>query len=74
MKKEKLFELINSLSCDIEFVYAEKNGSICPLSRNDIDLVYGKLEKNYDSVDKLMSDNVFEGKCLNDIAEKLDVM
>lgn len=74
MKKDELYNVIDSLSCDIEFSYKGVGGSICPFSRTDINLMYGDIEKHYDDIDSLMGDNVFNGKCLNEIAEKIEIM
>lgn len=66
--------LILSLTQDIEFIYNDVNGSIIPLSHDDISMSYGDKNKNYKSVDSLLSDPFFNGKSLNDIVEKIEIM
>ncbi len=50
MKAQELRKWIDSLTDDIEFSYAGKHGSICPISRAEIYLSYGDAThdaKNY---------------------------
>lgn len=73
MNKEELFELIDSLKCDIEFEYKGIHGAICPFSRSDIEVTYGDNDKVYSNIESLMEDPFFDGECLIDIATKLDI-
>lgn len=73
MKSEDLYELIDSLSHDIEFEYNGKHGSVCPFSHTDIAISYGDIEKMHTSVLDAMNDKIYDGKSLNQIADQLDV-
>ena len=42
MKPDKLAEMINSMAGDIDFEYKGKHGAVCPFSRTDIALSYGR--------------------------------
>ena len=69
MKPDKLTEMINSLTGDIDFEYDGKHGAICPFSRTDISLSYGDEAHDHTSIADVMNDKIFNGKCLNEISE-----
>ena len=71
MKSEKLAELIDSLVGDIEFDYNSKHGAVCPFSRTDIAVSYGDEAHSHISIDDVMNDKIFGGKCLNEISEQI---
>lgn len=66
--------LILSLTQDVEFIYDNVNGSIIPLSTDNISVSYGDKNKNYKDIDDLLADPFFNGKSLNDIADKIEIM
>ena len=72
MTVKELKEYIDSLADDIEFWYNGVFGSICPISREEIDLTYGGVTETFASIDALMSAPVLGGKTLNEVAGKLD--
>lgn len=74
MKKEDLYDLIDSLSCDIEFIYNGVSGAICPFSRENIALSYGGINKTYDKIEELMTDCIYDNKCLADISNEIQIM
>ncbi len=74
MKPDKLAEMINSLAGDIDFEYNGKHGAVCPFSRTDIALSYGKEAHSHTSVDDVMNDKMFDGKCLREISEQIEMM
>lgn len=74
MKPDILAEMIASLAGDIDFEYNGKHGAVCPFSRTDIALSYGDESHNHISVEDTMNDRMFDGKCLNEIAERIDLM
>lgn len=74
MKPNKLAEIIDSLASDIDFYYKGKHGAICPFSHNDIALSYDGEDHNHISVEDAMNDKMFNGKCLNEISEQIELM
>ncbi len=74
MKPDKLAEMINSLAGDIDFEYNGKHGAVCPFSRTDIALSYGEEAHSHISVDDVMNDKMFDGKCLKEISEQIEMM
>lgn len=71
MKPKELAELIDSLSCDIEFSYNNKHGAICPFNRNNIALGYDDKECSCSSIDEVMNTPFFDGMTLNQISTEL---
>lgn len=74
MKQNKLAEMIDSLACDIDFEYNGKHGAVCPFSRTDIALSYGEEAHSHTSVDDVMNDKMFDGKCLREISEQIEML
>ncbi len=74
MKAKELYNIIDSLTSDIDFEYAGKHGAICPFSRTDISLSYGDDMHDHTSVAGVMNDKMFNGKCLNEISEQIVLM
>lgn len=74
MNLEKLYKQIDLLAGDIDFEYNGKHGSICPFSSIDIALSYGEEAHDHTSVFDAMNDKMFDGKCLNEIAEQIELM
>ena len=73
MTKKELFDLVDSLSGDVDFSYQDIHGSICPFSRNDISIAYGDAEKTHKSIDDALNDKFFAGKSLYEIAEEIEM-
>lgn len=73
MKKDELFDLINSLACDIEFEYKGKHGAICPFNRENIVVAYCENEIRTHSVEQAMGLPIFDGFSLNDISEHIEI-
>lgn len=73
MNATKLRDWIDSLTDDIEFYYRGLPGSICPFNRDNISLTYNGDTVDVKSVDEAMGAKIFDGECLNDISEKLDI-
>ncbi len=69
-----LREFIGSGSDTVVFIYKGKhayidmNGTV-----NDFDAGYGDEVRRYHSLDDVMNDKLYDGKCLNEIAEEIDV-
>ena len=71
MSSKELTELINSLTGDIEFDYKGKHGAVCPFSLTDIAISFGSESHDHTSIEDVMHDRIFDGKCLEDIASEL---
>nr|DAD89758.1 MAG TPA: hypothetical protein [Siphoviridae sp. ctWDo30] len=74
MKAQELRKWIDSLTDDIEFSYAGKHGSICPISRAEIYLSYGDATHDAKTIDDAMSVPFFNGKSLNEISDKMELL
>ena len=72
MTRKELYNLIDSLSMDVEFEYNGEAGSICPFSRDDIALSYGEISVSASSVDEAMSLPLIDGASLSDLCEQID--
>ena len=74
MKANELYDIIDSLTSDIDFEYAGKHGAVCPFSRTAISLSYGDEVHDHTSIADVMDDKIFDGKCLNEIADQIELM
>ncbi len=72
MKAQELRGWILSLAQDIEFEYKGYHGVICPWNAHSFTMAYAGKDKDYTDIEDLMSDKVFNGMSLNQIAEKLE--
>ena len=72
MTRKELYDLIDSLSQDIEFEYNGKTGAICPFSREDISVSYGLDSVSVSSVGEAMSIRFIGGHSLDELCEKVD--
>jgi len=68
--KNRILELTNHF----EFSYGGVDCFIDPYSRNNIYLGYGGVDKTYTDIGSLMSDPIFDGKSLNEIADKIELV
>ena len=68
-----LKNLILTLVQDIVFHYDGVTGCISPWNATRIDMSYGDFFKKYSDVDSLMSDTIFNGKSLNEIADEIEI-
>lgn len=73
MKREELRESIGKMMLDVEFSYNGVDGSVCPISENEIGIMYDEQEDTVRSVDELMSTPFIDGKTLNEVCEELDI-
>lgn len=69
MSKDQLKNLILSFAQDVIFSYNDKEYCINPFSLKKFELGTQDHIFNFNSIDELMSANIFEGKCLNEISE-----
>ena len=70
-KSKELYDEIDSLVRDIEFEYNGVHCAICPFSRTNIAINYGKNSKDCTSIEQAMTTSIFKGRNLNEIAEEL---
>lgn len=47
---------------------------INPFNENKFELSYDDISKTYDNIDELMSDRIFDGKTLTEIAPQLTAL
>lgn len=73
MDARELRHDVEYLLLDIEFEYKGVFGSICPFSREDIAVQYGDEERDFTSMDALMTEPFIDGKPLKDICDKFIV-
>ncbi|MBD9220051.1 MAG: hypothetical protein EGQ35_07050 [Clostridiales bacterium] len=73
MKEDKLKKLILSLNQDIVFKYNGKDALINPLNKNKFEVGFGDVELEYNDIDKLMNDNIFDGKSLAEICTEINI-
>ena len=69
MTAEDIREHLGNLIGAITFEYNGKNCGIDPLSLNKFVMWYGDDETVAESVDEVMSIDVFDGNCLEEIIE-----
>lgn len=67
----KFKNLILSFTDDILFDYDGEMGFINPWNANKFELSYGEVDKTYDDINALMSDPIYHGASLNEIADKI---
>ena len=73
MNRDDLKNMIDSLTQDVEFDYSGMHGSICPFSRGEIYVQFGRKTRQFKSVDAVMDTPFFGGKALNEIADQLSL-
>jgi hypothetical protein len=73
MDAKYLKNLILSLTQDVVFKY--NNGSACinPMNINKFEVGFKDAIKMYQDIDDLFADKIFDGKSLNEIAEKIEL-
>lgn len=73
MSKGQLKKIILSFAQDVIFSYNEKEYCINPFSIKKFEVGTQDNVFKFNSIDELMSANIFDGKCLNEISEKIIV-
>ncbi len=58
----------------VEFYYGDELCFIDPCAYDNFYLGYKNVNKNYADIDELMTDPVFDGKCLNEIAGEIEMI
>ncbi len=73
MKPKDLRDWLDSLTQDIDFLYQGVCGSICPLSRERIELCYGDNYATAYSINEAMSIPFIDGKSLTELCEVIEI-
>lgn len=68
--KDRLLEFCTLMS----FEYQGIECSIDPFNPNDFHINVGGDERDVDSIDKVMGTPIFDGSCLNDIADEIKIL
>lgn len=76
MTAEKIRQMILSITQDVIFMYQGKDYCINPHSKNYFTLGYDNDKgaddvKTYTNIKDLMTDPIYDGKCLQDIAAEV---
>lgn len=69
--EEKLRAKLDSEILDVGFSYENEEGFIMPCGSKVYDVWYGDIVKHYTSLNKLMSDKIYHGKSLAEIANSV---
>jgi len=70
---DKIKSRINELCTHMLFEFKGVDCGVDPLSRDHFDMWYGKESFTAKSIDEVMSTPFFNGHCLNDIAESVEI-
>lgn len=73
MKAQDLKKLILSLSQDVVFSFNGQNACINPWNINKYEMGFGDNVMTAKSIDEVMSTPFFDGKPLNEIADKIEL-
>lgn len=71
MGKNKLKDLILSLTQDVVFDYNGKDYCINPFSKNKFEVGIENDVLTFNDIDALMTAKIFQGECLNNIADSI---
>lgn len=69
MRLSEIKEHLENLTGQITFKYNDKNCGVDPLSLNEFDVWYGDDMRTADSIDEVISNDLFDGKALRDILD-----
>lgn len=67
--KDRLLEFC----CLMSFTYHGLDCDIDPFNPTHFHVTCNGVENDVDSIDKVMGDPLFDGQCLNDIAEEIEI-
>ncbi len=72
MTAQQIKDIIMSFLNDVMLDYPDHDMIfINPFNENKFELSYDDISKTYDNIDDLMSDRIFDGKTLTEIAPQL---
>ena len=70
----ELRKRIESILTDVVFEYHGKAGCINPWNDHKFEVGFNnEIFRTYNNIEDVMKDPIYDGKCLNEIAEELDV-
>ncbi len=73
MRKHKLKDLILSLTQDVVFCYNGQDYCINPFNSNKFEVGIENDIMTFNDIDVLMSAKIFQGECLNNIADAIEM-
>ncbi len=75
MTAQQIKDIIMSFLNDVMLDYPDHDMIfINPFNENKFELSYDDISKTYDNIDDLMSDRIFDGKTLTEIAPQLTAL
>lgn len=74
MNKTVFRNRINSLVSFVSFTYNGKQCGVDPISHTHFEMWCGNEYLEAQSIDEVMNCRIFEGKSLNEIADKIDII
>lgn len=74
MKIEDLKKLILSLSQDVIFQVNGKTVCINPWNEHKFEVGFGDINREYNNIDFLLNDKIYDGKSLNEISEQIELI
>lgn len=75
MTAKKIREIIMSFTNDVLLDYPDNDTIfINPCSENKFIFSYKNIDKTYTSIDELMSDKIYNGKSLTEIAPEVELL
>lgn len=75
MTAQQIKDIIMSFLNDVMLDYPDHDMIfINPFNENKIELSYDDISKTYDNIDDLMTDRIFDGKTLTEIAPQLTAL
>lgn len=73
-KAEQIKNRLLEFCCLMTFTYHGIECGIDPFNPNDFHINCGGEEQDVDSIEKVMESPFFEGACLNDIADEIEIL
>ncbi len=74
MNAKKIKDMIMSFTDDIILYYGDEIIFINPCSDKEFIFSYKDIDKTYSSIESLMSDRIYDGKSLTEIAPELSLV
>lgn len=74
MTAEKIKNRISEIASHFTFDYHNKSCGVDPFSENDFDMWCGDKLASAASIDDVMNKKFFDGKSLNEIADKINII
>lgn len=74
LKAEQIKNRLLEFCCLMVFEYHGIECSIDPFNSKDFHINCGGNEQDVDSIEKVMGSPIFDGACLNDVADKIEII